>query len=58
MLGLSSARRRAAAEIVAHEMLREQALTDPLTRLGNRRKLADDLAERLAERIARRRRCC
>jgi diguanylate cyclase (GGDEF)-like protein len=38
----------AAAEIVAHELLREQAVTDPLTQLGNRRKLADDLREQLA----------
>ena len=30
----------AAAEIVAHEAIREQAVTDPLTRLGNRRRLA------------------
>ena len=38
----------AAAEIVGHELLREQANTDPLTRLGNRRKLAEELRERLA----------
>jgi diguanylate cyclase (GGDEF)-like protein len=39
--------RKAAADITAHELLREQALTDVLTRLGNRRKLASDLDERL-----------
>ncbi len=43
----------AAAEIVAHDMLREQAMTDPLTRLGNRRKLADELRERLARSVCR-----
>ena len=41
MLGLVERARRAAADIVAHELLREQALTDPLTGLGNRRKLAE-----------------
>ncbi|MGO9901539.1 MAG: HD domain-containing phosphohydrolase [Solirubrobacteraceae bacterium] len=39
----------AAAEILAHELLREQAHTDPLTRLGNRRKLSEELGARLAE---------
>jgi diguanylate cyclase (GGDEF)-like protein len=39
----------AAAEILAHELLREQARTDPLTRLGNRRKLSEELGARLAE---------
>ena len=38
----------AISEIVGHEALREQAVTDPLTRLGNRRKLAADLTERMA----------
>jgi diguanylate cyclase (GGDEF)-like protein len=33
----------AAAEIVAHQAIREQAMTDPLTGLGNRRRLAADL---------------
>ena len=33
----------AAAEIIAHETIREQAMTDPLTGLPNRRRLADDL---------------
>ena len=42
-------RQGAAAEILAHELLREQAITDPLTGLGNRRKLADELRERLAD---------
>jgi diguanylate cyclase (GGDEF)-like protein len=37
----------AAAGIVLHQALREQALTDSLTRLGNRRKLAADLDERI-----------
>ncbi len=48
MLGLVERARQAAADIIAHQMLREQALTDALTRLGNRRKLAADLEERLA----------
>jgi diguanylate cyclase (GGDEF)-like protein len=39
----------AVTEILAHETLREQALTDALTGLGNRRKLAGDLSGRLAE---------
>ncbi len=46
--GLAERAKNAATEIVAHELLREQAHTDALTRLGNRRKLADDLNERLA----------
>jgi diguanylate cyclase (GGDEF)-like protein len=33
----------AAAEIIAHELIREQAMTDPLTGLGNRRRLTEDL---------------
>jgi diguanylate cyclase (GGDEF)-like protein len=33
----------AAAEIVAHHAIREQAMTDPLTGLGNRRRLTADL---------------
>jgi diguanylate cyclase (GGDEF)-like protein len=48
MLGLVERARQAAADIVAHQLLREQALTDALTKLGNRRKLAADLDERLA----------
>jgi diguanylate cyclase (GGDEF)-like protein len=35
----------AAAEILSHQALREQAMSDPLTGLGNRRKLADDASE-------------
>ena len=35
--------RSAAQDIIAHERLREQAQTDPLTSLGNRRKLTMDL---------------
>ena len=49
MLGLVERAQAAAAEIVAHELLREQAQTDPLTHLGNRRKLADELGERLVK---------
>lgn len=33
----------AAAEIIAHHAIREQAMTDPLTGLGNRRRLTSDL---------------
>ncbi len=39
--------REAAADIVAHRVLREQALTDALTKLGNRRKLVADLEDQL-----------
>jgi diguanylate cyclase (GGDEF)-like protein len=38
-----------AAEIIAHEAIRRQAVTDPLTGLGNRRKLSADLAAALRE---------
>ena len=48
MLGLVERARQAAADIVAHQVLRAQALTDALTGLGNRRKLAADLDERMA----------
>ena len=47
MLRLVERAQRAVSEILAHEALREQALTDPLTRLGNRRKLTDDLVRLL-----------
>jgi diguanylate cyclase (GGDEF)-like protein len=41
--------RTAAAEIMSHETLREQAVSDPLTGLGNRRKLAADAHGWLAD---------
>jgi diguanylate cyclase (GGDEF)-like protein len=37
--------RTAAADILGHHALREQAITDPLTGLGNRRKMAEHLGE-------------
>jgi diguanylate cyclase (GGDEF)-like protein len=40
-------------EILSHEVLRQQAITDPLTGLGNRRKLSAELTERLAEAAGR-----
>ena len=52
MQGLVERARQAAADIIAHQLLREQALTDALTKLGNRRKLAADLDERLADAAA------
>jgi diguanylate cyclase (GGDEF)-like protein len=48
MMGLVERAQTAVAEILTHEVLREQAVTDPLTGLGNRRKLATDLTEWLA----------
>jgi len=39
----------AAAEIIAHQAIREQAMTDPLTGLGNRRRLTDDLTGAFAD---------
>lgn len=39
--------RHAASDIILHQLLREQAQTDALTKLGNRRKLEADLAQRL-----------
>jgi diguanylate cyclase (GGDEF)-like protein len=47
ILGLVEQAQAAAEDIVGHELLREQAQTDPLTRLGNRRKLETDLGKRL-----------
>ena len=38
-----------AADILAHHTIREQALTDALTGLGNRRKLTADLAQTLRD---------
>jgi diguanylate cyclase (GGDEF)-like protein len=40
--------RVAAADIIAHRLLREQAYTDSLTKLGNRRALTAELEQRLA----------
>jgi diguanylate cyclase (GGDEF)-like protein len=37
--------RSAAADILGHHALREQAISDPLTGLGNRRKMAEHLGE-------------
>jgi diguanylate cyclase (GGDEF)-like protein len=42
MQGLVDRARAAAADIVTHQQLREQAFTDALTKLGNRRKLMAD----------------
>jgi diguanylate cyclase (GGDEF)-like protein len=44
--GLVEQARQAATDIIAHQLLREQALSDSLTGLGNRRKLQADLEER------------
>jgi diguanylate cyclase (GGDEF)-like protein len=49
MGGLVERARQAAADIVAHHLLREQAMTDALTRLGNRRKLSADIDELMVE---------
>ncbi|MGZ4251810.1 MAG: bifunctional diguanylate cyclase/phosphohydrolase [Solirubrobacteraceae bacterium] len=49
LVGLVDRAHTAVAEILAHEVLREQALTDALTGLGNRRRLAAELSERLVE---------
>jgi diguanylate cyclase (GGDEF)-like protein len=52
--GLVGSARQAAGAIAAHEILRRQASTDSLTRLGNRRKLSVDLEQRLAAAVAQR----
>jgi diguanylate cyclase (GGDEF)-like protein len=44
----------AAGEILANQALREQAVTDALTGLGNRRRLSDDLAAALQRATASR----
>jgi diguanylate cyclase (GGDEF)-like protein len=44
----------AAAEIIANQAIREQAMTDPLTGLGNRRRLTGDLATAVADAEPRR----
>jgi diguanylate cyclase (GGDEF)-like protein/putative nucleotidyltransferase with HDIG domain len=48
MQGLVNRAEHAIVEILAHEALRQDALTDPLTGLGNRRKLSEQLDEQLA----------
>jgi diguanylate cyclase (GGDEF)-like protein len=45
--GLVERAETAICEILGYEVLHEQATTDPLTGLGNRRKLATELGERL-----------
>ncbi len=50
--GLVERAETAICDILDHEALHEQAVTDPLTSLGNRRKLASQLAERLSAEIA------
>ncbi|MBV9805044.1 MAG: diguanylate cyclase [Solirubrobacterales bacterium] len=49
MQGLVQRAEKAAADIDAHERLHEEANSDPLTLLGNRRKLAEELSARLGE---------
>lgn len=46
---LASKAALAAAEVIAHQAIREQALTDSLTGLGNRRKLGADLSRAFDE---------
>ena len=45
--GLVERAETAICDILGHEALHEQAVTDPLTSLGNRRKLASQLSEQL-----------
>src|SRR5205085_9990968 len=45
--GLVERAQQAGREILEHETLRHQAVTDRLTRLGNRRRLSDELGEYL-----------
>jgi diguanylate cyclase (GGDEF)-like protein len=45
--GLVERAETAICDILGHEALHEQAVTDPLTSLGNRRKLASKLSEQL-----------
>jgi hypothetical protein len=49
MAGLRERAQTAISEILTHDALREQAMTDPLTGLGNRRQLAMTLADRHAQ---------
>jgi diguanylate cyclase (GGDEF)-like protein len=44
----------AAAEIIAHHVIREEAMTDPLTGLGNRRRLTADLRSAVDENTSQR----
>jgi diguanylate cyclase (GGDEF)-like protein len=46
--GLVERAETAICDILGHEALHEQAVTDPLTGLGNRRKLSAELSARLA----------
>jgi diguanylate cyclase (GGDEF)-like protein len=47
LAGLVDRAENASIEILAHKALQAQAMTDPLTGLGNRRKLSEDLGDRL-----------
>jgi diguanylate cyclase (GGDEF)-like protein len=48
MRDLAERAREAASDIVLHQLLLEQAVTDSLTKLGNRRKLEADFSEAFA----------